>query len=110
MFRKVSVPVLGVVENMSTHVCTSCGHEEPLFGSGGGERMATEYDIELLGSLPLDVRIRQQTDSGTPSVVAEPDGAPAAAYRATARRMAARLAMQGKDYSSRFPRIVVEDA
>lgn len=109
MFRKVSVPVLGIVENMSTHVCTNCGHEEHLFGSGGGQRMAAEYDIELLGSLPLDLRIRQQTDSGTPSVIAEPDAEPAAGYRATARRMAATLAMQGKDYSSRFPKIVVED-
>lgn len=110
MFRKVSVPVLGIVENMSTHICTSCGHEEPLFGSGGGERMAAEYDVELLGSLPLDLRIRQQTDGGTPSVIAEPAEAPAEAYRSTARRMAARLALQGKDYSRRFPKIVVEDS
>ena len=110
MFRKVSVPVLGIVENMSTHICTKCGHEEPLFGSGGGARMAADYDVELLGQLPLDLRIRQQTDSGQPSVIAEPDGGPANAYRQTARRMAARLAMQGRDYSSRFPRIVVEDS
>ena len=109
MFRKVSVPVLGVIENMSTHVCSSCGYEEPLFGSGGGARMAQEYEVELLGSLPLDLRIREQTDSGNPSVVAEPDGSPADAYRATARRMAAHLAMQGKDYSRRFPNIVVEN-
>ena len=109
MFRKVSVPVLGIVENMSTHVCTNCGHEEPLFGSGGGAQMAADYDVELLGSLPLDLRIREQTDSGSPSVVAEPGAAPADAYRATARRMAARLALQGKDYSRRFPKIVVEN-
>jgi ATP-binding protein involved in chromosome partitioning len=109
MFRKVSVPVLGIVENMSTHVCTKCGHEEPLFGSGGGERMAAEYEVELLGSLPLDLRIRQQTDGGKPSVIAEPDEAPATAYRSTARRMAARLATRSRDYSSRFPKIVVED-
>jgi ATP-binding protein involved in chromosome partitioning len=109
MFRKVSVPVLGVVENMSTHVCTNCGHEEPLFGSGGGEQMAAEYEVELLGALPLDLRIREQTDSGNPSVIAEPEEAPADAYRATARRMAAGLAMQGKDYSRRFPNIVVEN-
>lgn len=108
MFRKVSVPVLGIVENMSTYVCPGCGHEEPLFGSGGGEKMAADYDVELLGALPLDQRIREQTDSGNPSVVAEPDAPPAAAYRATARRMAARLAMQSKDYSRRFPNIVVE--
>jgi ATP-binding protein involved in chromosome partitioning len=109
MFRKVSVPVLGVVENMSTHICTNCGHEEPLFGSGGGEQMAADYEVELLGSLPLDLRIREQTDSGNPSVVAEPEELPADAYRATARRMAAGLAMQGKDYSRRFPNIVVEN-
>ena len=109
MFRKVSVPVLGIVENMSTHVCTNCGHEEPLFGSGGGAQMAAEYDVPLLGALPLDLQIREQTDSGNPSVVAEPDGAVADAYRATARHMAARLAMQGKDYSRRFPNIVVEN-
>jgi ATP-binding protein involved in chromosome partitioning len=109
MFRKVSVPVLGIVENMSTHVCTNCGHEEPLFGSGGGAQMAADYEVELLGTLPLDLRIREQTDSGNPSVVAEPDEAPAEAYRATARRMAARLAIQGKDYSRRFPKIVVEN-
>lgn len=110
MFRKVSVQVLGIVENMSTHVCSHCGFEEAVFGSGGGERMAAEFDIELLGQLPLDVRIREQTDSGTPTVVAEPDGAAAAAYSLTARRMAARLAMQSKDYSRRFPNIVVEDS
>jgi len=110
MFRKVSVPVLGVIENMSTHVCTSCGHEEALFGSGGGAQMAADFDVDLLGSLPLDLRIRQQTDGGTPSVIAEPTEAPAEAYRLTARRMTARLAMQGKDYSSRFPKIVVEDS
>ena len=109
MFRKVSVPVLGIVENMSTHVCTNCGHEEPLFGSGGGAQMAADYEVELLGQLPLDLRIREQTDSGNPSVIADPGAAPAAAYRAIARRMAARLALQGKDYSRRFPNIVVEN-
>jgi ATP-binding protein involved in chromosome partitioning len=109
MFRKVNVPVLGVIENMSTHVCTNCGHEAPLFGSGGGAKMATEYDIELLGQLPLDLRIRQQTDDGRPSVIAEPEEGPADAYRKTARRMAARLATQGKDYSAKFPKIIVEE-
>ena len=109
MFRKVSVPVLGIVENMSTHICSECGHEEPLFGSGGGESMADEYDVELLGQLPLELQIREQTDSGTPSVIADPDGAVAAAYRRTALRMAAQLAMQGRDYSSKFPNIVVEN-
>ncbi len=109
MFRKVSVPVLGIVENMSTHVCSNCGFEEPLFGSGGGRRMADDYDVPLLGQLPLAIEIREQTDGGRPTVVADPDGAAAVAYRRTARRMAARLAMQARDYSSRFPKIVVED-
>lgn len=109
MFRKVSVPVLGIVENMSTHVCSNCGFEEPIFGSGGGERMSQDFEVDLLGQLPLDLRIREQTDSGTPTVVAEPDGAAAQAYLQTARRMAARLAMQGRDYSRRFPNIVVEE-
>jgi len=109
MFRKVSVPVLGIVENMSTHVCSQCGHEEPLFGSGGGASMAEEYGVELLGQLPLALRIREQTDSGTPSVVAEPDGAVAAQYQQIALRMVASLATQGRDYSSRFPNIVVEN-
>ncbi len=110
MFRKVSVPVLGIVENMSTHVCSACGHEEALFGAGGGERLAADYEVALLGQLPLTRAIREQTDGGTPTVVAEPDGSAAVAYRRTARRVAARLAMQEKDYSSRFPDIVVENS
>jgi len=109
MFRKVSVPVLGIVENMSLHVCSNCGHEEPIFGAGGGERMAGDYDVELLGQLPLDIRIREQTDGGTPTVVADPDSAAAEAYRRTARRMAARLAAGQRDYSRKFPDIVVEE-
>jgi ATP-binding protein involved in chromosome partitioning len=109
MFRKVAVPVLGIVENMSTHICSHCGHEEALFGSGGGVRMAKEYEVELLGQLPLDISIREQTDSGSPTVVASPTSPQAAAYRATARRMAAALAMRSKDYSRKFPNIVVEE-
>jgi ATP-binding protein involved in chromosome partitioning len=110
MFRKVSVPVLGIIENMSTHICTQCGHEEALFGSGGGKRMAEEYGVELLGQLPLDLCIREQTDSGRPTVIAAPESPQAAAYRAAARRMAAALAIQGRDYSHRFPKIVVEES
>ena len=110
MFRKVSVPILGIVENMSTHICSECGHEEPIFGHGGGEQMAADFDVELIGSLPLDLRIREQTDSGTPSVIADPEGANSLAYRQTARRMAALLAIQDKDYSHAFPKIVVEDS
>jgi ATP-binding protein involved in chromosome partitioning len=110
MFRKVSVPVLGVIENMSTHVCSECGHEESIFGSGGGEQMASDFDVELLGQLPLDASIRERTDSGNPTVVSDPESAVASAYRNAARRMAATLAAQGKDYSSKFPNIVVEDS
>jgi len=110
MFRKVSVPVLGIIENMSTHVCSACGHEDAIFGSGGGEQMASDFDVALLGQLPLDANIRQQTDSGNPTVVADPASAAAMAYRDAARRMAATLALQGKDYSSKFPKIVVENS
>ncbi len=110
MFRKVSVPVLGVIENMTTHVCSECGHEEAIFGSGGGQQMAEDFDIELLGALPLDARIREQTDSGSPTVISDPESAPAIAYREAARRMTSTLALQGKDYSAKFPKIVVEDS
>ena len=94
MFEKVNVPVLGIVENMAMHVCSNCGHVEHLFGSGGGVAMAEQYGVPLLGSLPLDVRIREQGDAGTPIVVAEPDSALAQAYRATAQTMAAHLAQR----------------
>ena len=110
MFRKVAVPVLGVIENMSTHVCSECGHEEAIFGDGGGTQMADDFDVELLGQLPLDARIGEQTDSGNPTVRAEPDSAAAAAYRLAAQRMAAAQARQGRDYSGKFPNIVVEDS
>ena len=110
MFRKVSVPVLGVIENMSTHVCSNCGFEEPIFGAGGGEQMSQDFDVELLGQLPLDARIREQTDSGEPTVVAERDSAAAEAYRSAAIRMAAAQAAQGRDYAGKFPKIVVEDS
>lgn len=108
MFRKVAVPVLGVIENMSTHVCSACGHTEAIFGSGGGQQMATDFDVQLLAALPLDARIREQTDSGRPTVVADPQSAAAQEYFTAARRMTAILALQGKDYSSKFPKIVVE--
>ena len=109
MFRKVSIPVLGIIENMSTHICSECGYEESIFGSGGGEKMAEDFSVELLGQLPLDITIREQTDGGLPTVAAEPDSAHAKSYRQIARRMAARLALRSKDYSKRFPKIVVEN-
>jgi ATP-binding protein involved in chromosome partitioning len=107
MFRKVEVPVLGLVENMSTHVCSQCGHEEPIFGAGGGARMAEEYRVPLLGSLPLDIRIREQADGGRPTVAADPDGPLAARYLEIARRAAARLATQ--DAGPAFPTLSVTD-
>ena len=109
MFEKVSVPVLGIVENMSTHICSNCGHEEHIFGAGGGEKMAQEYDVEFLGALPLDITIREDADSGKPTVVADPDGKIAGAYREIARKVAAKLALQAKDYSSKFPNIVIQN-
>ncbi len=107
MFRKVSVPVLGIVENMATHVCSNCGHEEPIFGAGGGERMAAQYGVPLLGSLPLDIRIREQADGGRPTVVAEPDGPLARAFREIARHAAGRLAAGVG--TSVFPKLAVSD-
>ena len=107
MFEKVQVPVLGIVENMAMHVCSNCGHAEPIFGSGGGQRMAEDYGVELLGSLPLDLRIREQADSGTPSVVAEPQGAAAQQYLDIARKLGARVAQRARDYSGRFPSIKI---
>ena len=91
MFRKVEMSVLGVVENMSTHVCGQCGHEEPIFGTGGGQKMAEQYDLPLLGQLPLDLRIREDLDRGMPTVATDPDSDIARSYRELARRVAARL-------------------
>ena len=109
MFEKVDVPVLGIVENMATHICSQCGHEEHVFGSGGGERMARDYGVPLLGSLPLDIRIREQADGGTPTVAADPDGKVAAAYREIARKAAARLSLHARSKSIQFPKIVIQN-
>jgi ATP-binding protein involved in chromosome partitioning len=110
MFEKVNVPVLGVVENMSVHVCTNCGHIEHLFGAGGGHRMAAQYGVELLGELPLDARVREEADGGRPTVAASPDSPHAAPYFVMARRTAAALARRAKDKSGVFPKIVVEQS
>ncbi|WP_295543769.1 iron-sulfur cluster carrier protein ApbC [uncultured Thiohalocapsa sp.] len=109
MFQKVEVPVLGVVENMSIHICSKCGHEEHIFGEGGGSAMAEQYGIQLLGSLPLDIHIREEADSGKPSVVADPDSRIAQMYREIARKTAAKLSLQAKDYAAKFPRIVIQN-
>ena len=109
MFEKVGIPILGVVENMSLHVCPKCGHESHIFGSGGAARMCKEYGIELLGQLPLDESIREQADSGKPTVVADPDGKAAEIYRRIARRCAVKIAESQKDMTSKFPNIVVQN-
>jgi ATP-binding protein involved in chromosome partitioning len=109
MFEKVGIPILGIVENMAVHVCSKCGHAEHIFGAGGGERMARDYGVEYLGGLPLDIRIREQADSGRPTVVADPEGPIAAVYRQIARRVAVRIAERAKDMSGKFPSIVVQN-
>jgi ATP-binding protein involved in chromosome partitioning len=109
MFQKVHVPVLGVIENMSIHICENCGHEERIFGAHGGRDLSAEYGVPLLGSLPLDRRIRQETDDGRPTVAADPSGPLALAFREAALRAAGELAARGKDYSSLFPNITVEE-
>lgn len=107
MFEKVKVPILGIVENMSTHICSQCGHEEPIFGSGGGARMAAEHEAQLLGALPLDLSIREQADGGHPTVAHDPEGSIARLYREIALRAAAKLALRAKDYARKFPKISV---
>ena len=109
MFEKVGIPILGIVENMSIHVCPKCGHESHIFGSGGAARMCQDYGTELLGQLPLDESIREQADSGRPTVVADPDGKAAQIYRRIARRCAVRIAESQKDMSGKFPNIVVQN-
>jgi len=109
MFEKVEVPILGIVENMSTHICTSCGHEEHIFGEGGGLRMSEQNDVEFLGALPLTMSIRKQADEGNPTVVAEPDGRIAEIYREIARRMAGKLSSKAKDFTAKFPSIVIQN-
>ncbi len=103
MFEKLSIPILGIVENMSLHTCSKCGHEEPIFGAGGAARMSKDYGVELLGALPLDIRIREQADSGKPTVVADPDSRTAEIYRAIARRVAVKIGDLQKDMTREVP-------
>jgi ATP-binding protein involved in chromosome partitioning len=109
MFEKVDIKILGIVENMSTHICSKCGHEEHIFGAGGGEKMCADYGVELLGSLPLDIQIREQADSGKPTVVADPNGQIANVYKQIARRVAVKVAEMAQDHSAVFPKIVVQN-
>jgi ATP-binding protein involved in chromosome partitioning len=107
MFEKVGIPILGIIENMSIHICSKCGHAEHIFGSGGGDRMAADYSVEMLGALPLDMAIRMQMDGGKPTVEADPDGAATAIYKTIARRIAVQIAEKAKDHTSKFPSIKV---
>ncbi|MBK8740791.1 MAG: iron-sulfur cluster carrier protein ApbC [Betaproteobacteria bacterium] len=107
MFEKVGVPIVGIVENMAVHICSNCGHVEHIFGQGGGESMCRDYNVPFLGALPLDVKIREQADSGRPSVVADPDGKVAEIYRAIARKTAVFVAQQAADHSAKFPSISI---
>ena len=109
MFEKVNVPVLGVIENMGMHICSECGHTEAIFGEGGGIAMSRKNKVELLGSLPLDIAIRQNADSGKPSLVAEPSGKTSEIYKEIARKATANLALKTKDFSTRFPNIVIQN-
>jgi ATP-binding protein involved in chromosome partitioning len=109
MFEKVGVPIVGIVENMSIHICSKCGHAEHIFGEGGAERMCGEYKVPFLGALPLDIHIREQADSGRPSVVADPDGKVADIYRAIARKVAIFVAQKAEDFSAKFPNIVIQN-
>ena len=110
MFEKVGIPIIGIVENMSTHICSNCGHEEHIFGEGGGLNMAEQYDVDYLGSIPLDIAIRKDVDEGKPTVVADPDGRIAMNYREIARRTAAKLSMKKKDFTAAFPNIVIDNS
>jgi len=107
MFEKVGVPILGIVENMAVYCCPNCGHTEHIFGADGGKKMAAEYKVDYLGALPLNMSIREQADSGRPSVVADPDGESAATYKAVARQVAVKIAVKAKDFSAKFPTISV---
>jgi ATP-binding protein involved in chromosome partitioning len=109
MFEKVGIPILGLIENMSIHICSKCGNEEHIFGQGGGELMCKDYDTELLGSLPLELSIRELADAGKPTVVGAPDSRAAEIYRTIARRVAVKVADRAKDMSAKFPSIVVQN-
>ncbi|HPV31828.1 MAG TPA: iron-sulfur cluster carrier protein ApbC [Methylotenera sp.] len=109
MFEKVGIPILGIVKNMSTHICSKCGHEEHIFGAGGGALMASDYQVDLLGSLPLDMQIRMQADSGQPTVIAQPDSKIAHIYKEIARKAAIKIANASLDHSAKFPNIVIQN-
>ncbi|TDF82766.1 iron-sulfur cluster carrier protein ApbC [Pseudomonas sp. H9] len=108
MFRKVNIPVLGVVENMAVHICSNCGHAEHLFGEGGGEKLAAQYGVELLASLPLSMLIREQADTGKPTAIAEPESQIAMVYQELARQVGARIVLQ-KAAAPAMPNITISE-
>mgnify|MGYP006176543931 CR=1 FL=1 len=107
-FEKVNIPIIGIVENMAMHTCSKCGNEEHIFGSGGAEKMCRDYGVSLLGSLPLDIKIREQSDNGNPTVVAEPESSAAKTYKKIARLTAIKVSKLAQDYSNKFPNIVIQ--
>jgi ATP-binding protein involved in chromosome partitioning len=107
MFEKVGVPILGIVENMAVHVCPNCGHAEHIFGADGGKKMATEYGVDYLGALPLNLSIRENADAGRPTVVSDAEGEIASIYKTVARQVAVKIAAKAKDFSSKFPTISI---
>jgi len=110
MFEKVNIPILGIVENMSTHICSNCGHEEHIFGKDGGVKMCVDYNTELLGSLPLDINIRKDLDAGKPSIISNPDSQISEIYKSIARKSALKVAELAEDHSSKFPDIVIQQS
>jgi ATP-binding protein involved in chromosome partitioning len=110
MFEKVNVPILGIVENMATHICSCCGHEEHIFGEGGAKKMAEKYGVQLLGEIPLDIRIRESMDAGKPIVIADPESKISAVYREIARKVGVAIAGRNKDYTARMPSIKVSNS
>ena len=110
MFEKVNVPIIGIVENMSTHICTNCGHEEHIFGYGGGNKMSIDYNTLLLGNLPLDISIREQLDNGNPSVAADPTSKISKIYQTIAQKVAYKVSELAEDHSGKFPNIVIQNS
>ena len=108
MFDKVNIPIIGIVENMATHLCSECGHEEHIFGEKGGQKMSTDYDCELLGSLPLDISIRENLDNGVPSVAKDSNSKISKTYKLIAIKAALKIAKLSEDYTNKFPNIVIQ--
>ena len=109
MFEKVDVHVLGIVENMSIHICSNCGHEEHIFGQGGGQSMSEQYNVDFIGALPLDIKIREEVDSGKPTVAIDPEHRISQIYREIARRMSAKLSLRAREFSAKFPNITIQN-